>query len=96
MTPLRAAVLLALEKACRANIRARGLGGYESDASLVSAGATIAMLGSFVQYPGLVHASSVRHILIEERIAGRVLQDVVDVAHRWWPVGLAAKLKEGR
>lgn len=96
MTPLRAAILLALEKACRANIRARGLGGYESDVVLVSAGATVAMIGSYVEYSGLVRSSAIRRILIEERVAGRVLQDVVDVAHRWWPVGLAAKLKDGQ
>lgn len=94
MIPLRAAVLLALEQACRANWSQIRANGADTDwlASSRGYGATVTAISSYVVHPGLVRSSAIRRILVKERIAGRVFQDVSDIAHRWWPAGLAVQL----
>lgn len=95
MTPLRAAVLLALEQVCRDHVRMRGLADWQSDTHLVGsgAGATVAEISSRIIYPGLVRPSAIRKILAEERVAGHVLQNFTSIAHSWWPVGLLDKMR---
>ena len=93
-TPMRAAVLLALEQECLATALAASIKVFGLDDEIcVRYGARVSAISSRVVYPGLVRSSSIRKILIEERIAGRVLEDARGTAHRWWPVGLCDKLR---
>lgn len=94
MTPLRAAVLLALEQACRAYWpEIKSLPGI-TDSRAVSWAASVSNISSRVDYPGLVRSSTIRTILRKERDAGRVVHDPVQFGvHHWWPVGLVDKLR---
>lgn len=95
MTPLRAAVLLALEQECRALHKTILVW---NDETAVRYGAQVAAISSRIEYPGLVRSSTIRSILGGERDAGRVLHHGIGqgVTHRWWPVGLCEKLRVER
>lgn len=96
MTPLRAAILLALEQACRFLAALNNM--RTTDQAAVRYGATIASISSRIDYPGLVRSSTIRKVLSEEKDAGRVLHldQGLGAKHRWWPVGLMATLAEER
>lgn len=87
MTPLRAAVLKALEQECRVIYLENVPRHFTTDAQCVLYGATVSAISSRVDMPGLVRSSDIRRILHEERDAGRVLQNDTGTTHRWWPVG---------
>jgi len=95
MTPLRAAVLLALEQECRARMVPPA---YPTNERMCvwRGGALVSRISARVVYPGLVRASAIRVILREELAAGRVLLDDSQTAHRWWPVGLCQTLIDER
>lgn len=96
MTPLRAAILLALEQECRFLAALNNM--RTTDQAAVRYGAAVFSISSRIEYPGLVRASAIRKVLSEEKAAGTVLHldEGPGLTHRWWPVGLTAKLADER